>query len=382
MAFEKRLTEIFGDDQPGHFGTGWWSGILSAFFGLLSLGSVIVLHWPQLLSSASLRGYYPMPVMRMAIQIAIGFAIAAGLVSAVLRRKKILGLTGMLLALVATMLGGSSVEINEPLTSGPSIGLDWFLLDMLLMTLIYSPIEVLWPAYPKQGVFRDEWTVDIAYFLSTHLPIRVTEFLIIAPAATLVHLINVEPVQGPIGRLPWLVQFLFAIVVADLAQYALHRALHVVPFLWRFHAIHHSSLSLDWIAGSRSHVVDDVIVRGGILIPMMFLFSNEIIVAYLVFVTLHATWTHANFGPSFTWLEPYVVVPRYHHWHHTSKTEGIDKNFAIHFPFIDKLFGTFHLPADRWPEEYGLAGEPIPRTFWAQTLWPFGRPKPKPDVNG
>jgi hypothetical protein len=63
-----------------------------------------------------------MPVMRMAIQIAIGFAIAAGLVSAVLRAKKILGLTGMLLALVATMLGGSSVEINEPLTSGPSIG--------------------------------------------------------------------------------------------------------------------------------------------------------------------------------------------------------------------------------------------------------------------
>ncbi len=118
----KRLTEIFGDDQPGHFGTGWWSGILSAFFGLLSLGLVIVLHWPQLLSSASLRGYYPMHVMRMAIQIAIGFAIADGLVSAVLRAKKILGLTGMLLALVATMLGGSSVEINEPLTSGPSTG--------------------------------------------------------------------------------------------------------------------------------------------------------------------------------------------------------------------------------------------------------------------
>lgn len=375
MGFEKKLIEIFGDDEPGHFGTGWWSGILSFFFGQLSLGSVIVLHWPHVFASESLRSHYPMPVMRLVIQAVIVLAIVFGIISSTLRRKKILGLSGMLLALCATTLGGASVPINETLPSGPGIGLDWFLLDMLLMTLIYSPIEVLWPAYPKQGVFREEWTVDIAYFLSTHLPIRVTEFLILAPATALVHLLNVEAVQGPIGRLPWVVQFLFAIVVADLTQYALHRALHTFPVLWRFHAIHHSSLSLDWIAGSRSHLIDDVIVRGGIFVPMMLLFSQDIIIAYTVFVTLHATWTHCNFGPSFKWLEPFIVVPRYHHWHHTSKAEGIDKNYAIHFPIIDKLFGTHHLPETAWPEQYGLTGEDIPRTFWAQSLWPFWRPK-------
>ena len=55
------------------------------------------------------------------------------------------------------------------------IGLDWFLLDILLMTLIFSPIEVLWPAYPKQSVFRSEWLTDIVYFLSTHLPIQIAD---------------------------------------------------------------------------------------------------------------------------------------------------------------------------------------------------------------
>ena len=280
-------------------------------------------------------------------------------------------------SVVASVLGGSSVPINEPLTNSPSIGLDWFLLDLLLMTLIYSPIEVLWPAYRAQSVFRPEWTVDVAYFLSTHLPIRITEFLILAPATVLVTSVNVTHIQWPISQLPWLVQLIAAIFIADLTEYAVHRALHAVPFLWRFHAIHHSSLNLDWIAGSRSHLIDDILVRGAMLVPLMFLFSHSIIVAYLVVVTIHATWTHSNFGPTIKWLEPFIVFPRYHHWHHTSQKEAIDKNFAIHFPVIDKVFGTSYCPPDKWPAHYGLAGEEIPRTFWAQTIWPFWRARSK-----
>ena len=83
-----------------------------------------------------------------------------------------LGLTGMLFALAATLLGGASVPINETLHDGPAIGLDWFLLDMLLMTLVYSPFEVLWPAYPKQGIFRNEWLLDVGYFLPPICPSR------------------------------------------------------------------------------------------------------------------------------------------------------------------------------------------------------------------
>src|SRR4029077_6580352 len=122
---------------------------------------------------------------RMLIQAVIMAAIILGLASAFLREKKILGLTGILFALAATLLGGASVPINETLHDGPAIGLDWFLLDMLLMTLIFSPIEVLWPAYPMQSVFRYEWLTDIVYFLSTPLPIQLTSFLILLPATQL-----------------------------------------------------------------------------------------------------------------------------------------------------------------------------------------------------
>ena len=372
---EQRINEIFGDEDPAGFGTGWWSGVLSAFFGLLSFGAVICLHFPQLLSSPELRAYYPMPLMRLLIQAVIVGAILCGVASAMLRRKKVLALTGILCALLASLLGGASVPINQDLHNGPAIGLDWFLLDILMMTLIFSPIEVLWPAYREQSVFRSEWLTDIVYFLSTHLPLQITTFLILLPATQLSSVLNIPVLTRAVGHLPWIVQFFLAVLVADLAEYAIHRAFHKVPFMWRFHEIHHSSKALDWIAGSRSHIVDDVAVRGFILIPMMCVFSHNMLVAYLFFVNIHATWAHCNYGPTIKWLEPFLVQPRYHHWHHTSQPEAIDRNFAIHFPWIDRLFGTHYLPEDKWPDHYGLNNETIPAGFWRQTFYPLTRSK-------
>ena len=112
---EQRINEFFGDAESTGFGTGWWSGILSAFFGFLSFGGVLCLHFPQLLSSPELRVHYPMHTMRVLIQCLIVGAILFGIISSIVRKKKTLAFTGMLLAIVATALGGSSVQINENL---------------------------------------------------------------------------------------------------------------------------------------------------------------------------------------------------------------------------------------------------------------------------
>jgi lathosterol oxidase len=377
IVLEQKLNEFFGDAESTGFGTGWWSGILSAFFGFLSFGGVLCLHFPQLLSSPELRPHYPMNTMRALIQCLIVGAILLGVISSILRKKKILALTGMLLATAATALGGSSVPINGTVHGGLAIGLDWFLLDLFLMALIYVPLERLWPQYPEQGTFRNQWTLDAVYFMSTHLPLQILSFLVLLPATQATKYVGVPALQELIARMPWLLQFFLAVVVADVAEYFIHLALHKVPFLWRFHAVHHSSRALDWIAGSRSHFVDDTLVRGFILVPLMLGFSQSIILAYLIFVTLHATWTHCNFGPNAKWLEQFLVMPRYHHWHHTSQKEGIDKNFAIHFPWIDRLFGTYYYP-EKWPERYGLDSEEIATSFFRQTIDPFTKRKRTP----
>ena len=79
---EQKIGETFGDKDPTGFGTGWWSGVLSTFCGLLALGAVACLHFPQLLSSPNLRPYYPMYLMRLLIQAVIVAAIIFGVVSA------------------------------------------------------------------------------------------------------------------------------------------------------------------------------------------------------------------------------------------------------------------------------------------------------------
>ncbi|HXU06963.1 MAG TPA: sterol desaturase family protein [Polyangia bacterium] len=279
---------------------------------------------------------------------------------------------GRALAFAAILLGGASLPIDQTLHDSPVLGVEWFLLDLLLMALIYVPIEFLWPQDRNQRTFRPEWTLDFAYFLSTHLPVQVMSLLIWWPATEANRLFGNVALQGFVRGLPWLVQFGLAVLVADLAEYAVHRLMHRVPFLWRFHAVHHSPKTLDWIAGSRAHFVDDLITRGAVLLPIVLLgFSQSVVAAYLVFVTLHATWTHCNFGPTSEWLEKLLVLPRHHHWHHAIEKASIDKNFAIHFPWIDRIFGTYYLPKGRWPDRYGLDGEELVPSFVGQTIGPF-----------
>ena len=85
---EQKANEMFGDEDPTGFGTGWWSGVLSAFFGLLAFGAVVCLHFPQLLSSPELRPHYPMPLMRMLIQAVIMAAIVLGLPPRTMRSRR------------------------------------------------------------------------------------------------------------------------------------------------------------------------------------------------------------------------------------------------------------------------------------------------------
>src|SRR5262249_31400056 len=119
IVIEQKINQFFGDTESTGFGTGWWSGVLSAFFGFLSFGAVLCLHFPQLLSSPELRPHYPMHLIRVLIQFLIVGAILFGVISSIKRKKKILGLTGMLLAIAATAWGESIFQINQPFPNAP-----------------------------------------------------------------------------------------------------------------------------------------------------------------------------------------------------------------------------------------------------------------------
>jgi sterol desaturase/sphingolipid hydroxylase (fatty acid hydroxylase superfamily) len=106
-------------------------------------------------------------------------------------------------------------------------------------------------------------------------------------------------------------------------------------------------------------------------------FGAEAMNGYIFVVYLYSTFIHANLGWRFPSVEKWLVTPRFHHWHHGIEKEAIDVNFAIHFPLLDRLFGTYFLPKDQWPAGYGIEGNPVPRGYVEQFKHPFRRDEPK-----
>jgi sterol desaturase/sphingolipid hydroxylase (fatty acid hydroxylase superfamily) len=234
------------------------------------------------------------------------------------------------------------------------------------------PLERLYPLRPQQEVFRPGWSTDTLHFFVSHLLVQLTTLVTVMPAATLMAAAGTPRLHELVQAQPVVLQFVEVMIVADLGEYAIHRLFHAVPYLWRFHAIHHSSIHLDWIAGSRLHLVDVVITRGFTLMPIVLLgFAPPAVYAYVVFVSFHAVFIHANVRFRGGWVERVLVMPRFHHWHHSAAPEAIDRNFAVHMPWIDRLFGTYHMPENRWPEDYGIAGDPVPEGYLAQLTDPF-----------
>jgi lathosterol oxidase len=366
--------------EPKHVGTGWMSGVASAALGLLGLGTVICFHYPSILTVPELRGLYPLPYIRALLHLVLVGAFSLGVLSVYLRQNKALGLAGITATLLAALLGGSQVPVGDGAggPGAPYMGLDWFLLNMIVYSAVFVPLERLFAHRPEQPSFRSAWRTDLAYFFVSALLVQVTTLLTMKPAMVLFQWAAIPSVQAWVQARSFIVQFIAILVLTDFAQYWIHRAFHAVPVLWRFHQIHHSAESMDWLAGSRLHLVDVAVTRGLTYVPIYLLgFSEAPLVAYVAFVSIQATFIHANvrfrFGP-LAWV---VATPQFHHWHHGAEPEAVDKNFAVHLPVIDWLFGTFHLPKGRWPASYGLAhGDAVPEGFLRQFTYPF-RPRPR-----
>jgi lathosterol oxidase len=355
------------------FGSGWISGMLSTVLGLMSLGAVFCLLFPEWLTSPHLREVYPMDLIRGLIQFAIGISFILGCLSLALRPTKTLGAVGVASSTLATLLGGSEVPVHGPVNSPTYIGLDWFVLDLFLLALVFVPVERVFGRLKKQPILRFGWKTDLAHFFVSHIIVQMLILATMLPATVLFNWAAGSGFQNGVRSQPLWLQFAAIVFVADLAEYWIHRAFHAAPFLWRFHAVHHSARQMDWLAGSRLHLLDIVLTRAVAFVPLYLLgFSPAAITAYLVFVSFHAVFIHANFRPRWKWMEPWFGTPLFHHWHHAEEPEAVDKNFAIHLPWLDRLFGTFYMP-DRWPSAYGIRGHPVPEGYLRQLVWPFRR---------
>lgn len=353
---------------------GWVTGVTSVILGAAGVGAVLCLWYPALLTTPALREVYDMRLIRGVIKAGLMAAFALGAASLLLKRRKALGLTGIGLAGLATLMGGSAVEVATPVRQSDFLGLDWFLINLLILATVFVPLESAFARLPAQRVFRPGWTTDLAHFAVSHLLVQATVLLTLTPAAMFFRWAVSPLIQNAMAAQPIVLQFVEIMTIADLTQYGMHRLFHRVPWLWRFHQVHHSSRDMDWLASSRLHLVDIVITRAVGFVPVYVLgFAPGPTYAYLVFVSFQAILIHANVSFAFGPLRYLLATPQFHHWHHAAESEAVDKNFAVHLPVIDWLFGTFYLPGRRWPSRYGLEGDPVPEGYGRQLAYPFLR---------
>lgn len=373
----KLRAELEAPPALRRFGSGWISGVLGLVLGVSGLLLVISLRAPGLFAMPELRALHGTVWFRLVIHALLLSAFALSALSLALRKGKLLGTCGIVAALIAAILGGSRATALVPDASPLFFGLDWFVLNVLFTGFLFIPIERLMPRNAEQGLFREEWREDLFYYLVSSFMVQVLTFLTFLPAKTILALAPLTSVRAWVGGLPFVVQFVAIMFLTDFVQYWLHRAFHRVPWLWKFHAVHHSARRMDWMAGARMHFLEIIALRGTTVIPIMMLgFGENAMHAYILVVYLYSTFVHANLGWRFPVVERVMVTPRFHHWHHGIEKEAIDVNFAVHFPIFDRLFGTYHLPQDQWPSGYGIGGHPVPRGYAAQFRYPFQR-KPR-----
>ncbi len=364
-----QLTESHGELRPGH---GMISGVIALSLAILCFLGVLAFHFPEYLTTPQLRKSYNVDVIRQLMLASLVLAGAVSLFNIIRARARWLALGAFTLIALTLALGGHKVPVNDFADDTPYIGLDWFILDLLGSTLIFIFIEKLFALRKSQPVFRPEWQTDFHHFIVNHM---IVGFVLLA-TNLLVHKLfgwaAKDGIQGWVQNLPFVVAVLLIVLVADLVLYWTHRAYHEVPLLWRLHAVHHSVKSMDWLAGSRQHILELIITRTLVLAPIYVLgFSKEVIDAYIIIVGFQAVFNHANVSVRLGPLRYVIVTPNFHHWHHSQDDAALDKNYAAHFAFLDHLFGTAVKSDREWPEHYGVLGDYVPNGFFRQLAFPF-----------
>jgi sterol desaturase/sphingolipid hydroxylase (fatty acid hydroxylase superfamily) len=229
---------------------------------------------------------------------------------------------------------------------------------------------------------RRELVTDLCYWFVIPIFTRFMRIgLMVLGAALLFGIYAAEDIvafydngHGPLAELPFWIQLGIYLVVSDFILYWSHRLFHGVR-LWKYHAIHHSPEDVDWISAARFHPVN--LTLGAVLADVVLLLAGiapAVLSILTPFNVIMSAFVHANLNWTLGPFKYVIAGPVFHRWHHTAADRGGSMNFAPTFPVLDLLFGTFYMPKNELPSEYGIGEPDFPSSFGGQLLYPFRNP--------
>lgn len=173
---------------------------------------------------------------------------------------------------------------------------------------------------------------------------------------------------------PWAFQWLLALLASELARYAMHRALHEWPLLWRLHALHHGAERLYWLNNFRVHPLNLVLVHMAAWLPLRLLGAPaELLLAVLAFTQPVVLLQHANIALRSGVWNGLFSTNEAHRWHHSDQPHEANANYGSALLVWDHVFGSFRAAGARAePARIGLfansTGYPARASLWRQLM--------------
>lgn len=272
--------------------------------------------------------------------------------------------------------------ITTPL-GGEELNFFYFL---IVLSLAVWGLELIFPWRKQQKAFRKDFWLDAFYMFFNFFIFNL--LLYVALSSVTVHL--VADALAPFGyegghlldlsSLHWGWQLFIFFIISDFVQWGVHNLLHRIPFLWKFHKVHHSVKEMGFAAHLRYHFGETLLYNSFKYITLSMLFGFQLELAFIVHATAITIGhlNHANLGWDYGPLKYILNNPKMHIWHHSkalpeSHPKGM--NFGISLSIWDYLFGTNYIPYEGRDIELGFEDdEGYAPGFFQQIIDPF-----KPD---
>lgn len=241
---------------------------------------------------------------------------------------------------------------------------------LIISALVIILLERIFPYRKGLPIFREGFFVDFVWYTliqSFFLKIIIFNY-IIYPVDEHYHWSSLHIVTN----WPILLQVLFFLVTHDFYIYWFHRWQHNSKVLWRTHEAHHSNKEVDWLAGSRSHVLEIIINQTIEFAPIILLGANPVIVPIKALIdAMWGMFIHSNIDVSLGRFKKIINGPEMHQWHHADYNQVFFANFSTKFSLWDWLFKTAYLPNYK-PEKYGLYYD-YPKDYFLQHVFSVKR---------
>jgi sterol desaturase/sphingolipid hydroxylase (fatty acid hydroxylase superfamily) len=245
---------------------------------------------------------------------------------------------------------------------------------LLLISLLVWGLEIVFPWRKNQSIIRKDFWLDGVYMFFNFFIFSIaingfyrlsllffSQLGIESHSLTLVH----------ISSLPTFWSLLVFFVVLDFAQWATHVLLHRIPFLWRFHQVHHSVKEMGFAAHFRYHWMENILYKPFKTLAIMLLGGFEpehaFVIHFLAITIGHLN--HANVKISWGPLKYLFNSPVMHLYHHAHDLPDnrFGVNFGISLSVWDYLFGFNYIPEAEGKIVLGYPGDAtMPKNFWGQ----------------